>query len=552
MEQRTTLVLEDTEKHGQSVKRFRSLCDMHRIPFGGATNLTNLVHSVKDDRRFAMDFWAMVGDMSVQERGSLSDSEMLGVIAEGSTGLAVTALPETEKVALAELRNLLAGMDVESPVLPDPISAPENILIPEAPFVSHEEPSVLQSNGGSTSRRKGDTSEMSSARESISDALLRLERMSRELRDQLVVIEQVKRSDSSSEIQEADEIQDAEKTVEETSIERIEEPAVVRIQEAPVPTVLTTEKDESSSDETAPEPTSMTFAEEPAPHTPHVDQRIASDHVPPSPSVKEQEVFAPRSVGSLSRRGLAPPADVDDDPSIVVPLAAYAETNPRSIAFRILAVALILAAIGTVWFIVNRGYAQSLMSRSSTFAGEKLALFRQEIHNLTADTPTPAPAKQPEATTTHQTSPMPQPQTKIAPQPAPPQAPPPQPAPKSAPPPANTHPHSSAPVSREQPAPLDARNATRVSSSVMEENLLVSRVPIYPDGARAMRLEGTVTVEAVISESGAVRYARAVSGDPRLRAAAEEAVAKWRYKPYSLNGRAAEVVTNVRVSFRLR
>jgi TonB family protein len=86
----------------------------------------------------------------------------------------------------------------------------------------------------------------------------------------------------------------------------------------------------------------------------------------------------------------------------------------------------------------------------------------------------------------------------------------------------------------------------------MEENLLVSRVPIYPDGARAMRLEGTVTVETVISESGAVRYARAVSGDPRLRAAAEEAVAKWRYKPYSLNGRAAEVVTNVRVSFRLR
>jgi TonB family protein len=546
MEQRTTLVLEDTEKHGQSVKRFRSLCDMHRIPFGGATNLTNLVHSVKDDRRFAMDFWAMVGDLSAQERGSLSDSEIIGVITEGSTGLAVTALPETEKVALGELRNLLAGMDVESPVLPDPIAAPENTLTPEASFASHEEPSASQSNGDSTSRRKGDTTEMSTARESISDALLRLERMSRELRDQLVVIEQVKRSDNLSEIQ------DAEKIVDETSIEKIEEPAVIKIQEAPVPTVLTNEKDESTADETESQMTSMTFVEEPAPHTAQVDQRIAS-HVPPSPSVKEQEVFAPRSVGSLSRRGLAPPADVDDDPSIVVPLAAYAEDNPRTIAFRALAVALLLAVIGTVWFMVNRGDAQSLMSRSSIFAREKLALFRQEIHNLTSDTPTPAPAKQPEAATTQQASPTPQHQTEVAPQPAPPEAAPSQTNPKIALPPAvNTHPNASQPVVREQSAPLDTRNAVRVSSSVMEENLLVSRVPIYPDGARAMRLEGTVTVETVISESGAVRYARAISGDPRLRAAAEEAVAKWRYKPYSLNGRAAEVVTNVRVSFRLR
>lgn len=546
MGQRTTLVLEDTEKHGQAVKRFRSLCDMHRIPFGGATNLTDLVHSLKDDRHFAMDFWAMVGDMSAQERGSLSNAEMLEVIAEGSTGLAMTALPETEKIALGELRDLLAGVDIESPVLPDPIAAPEDTLTPEAPSFGHEEPSPLQSNGGSTSRRKGDTTEMSTARVSISDALLRLEQMSRELRDQLVVADQVKRADSSSEIQ------SAEKPVEETSIERIEEPAVIRIQEAPVPVVLTTEKDESSSNETASQRTSTTFAERPAPHAPRVDQKIASDYVAPSPPVKEQQVFAPRSAGSLSRRGLAPPADVDDDPSIVVPLAAYAEDNPRTIAFRILAAVLLLAVIGTVWFMVNRGYAQSLMSRSSTFAREKLTLFRQEIHNLTADTPTPAPAKQPEPTPTHQTSPISQPQTKIAPPPELPQAAPSQPAPKTASPPANTNPHASTPAAREQPAPPDERNAIRVSSSVMEGNLLVSRVPIYPETARAMRLEGTVVVETMISESGAVRYAHAISGDPRLRAAAEEAVTKWRYKPYILNGRAVEVVTNARVGFRLR
>ncbi len=102
---------------------------------------------------------------------------------------------------------------------------------------------------------------------------------------------------------------------------------------------------------------STTFAERSTPQVQHVDQKIASDSVPPSHPVKEQQVFAPRSVGSLSRRGLAPPADVDDDPSIVVPLAAYAEDNPRTIAFRILAAVLLLVVIGTVWFMVNRGYA---------------------------------------------------------------------------------------------------------------------------------------------------------------------------------------------------
>lgn len=85
----------------------------------------------------------------------------------------------------------------------------------------------------------------------------------------------------------------------------------------------------------------------------------------------------------------------------------------------------------------------------------------------------------------------------------------------------------------------------------MEENLVASRVPIYPDNARAMRIEGPVVVETMITKSGTVAYARAISGDPSLRTAAEAAVSKWRYKPYTHNGRAVDVVTQVRLVFRL-
>jgi TonB family protein len=94
-------------------------------------------------------------------------------------------------------------------------------------------------------------------------------------------------------------------------------------------------------------------------------------------------------------------------------------------------------------------------------------------------------------------------------------------------------------------------DAVRVPAAVMEANLISSRVPVYPDAARAMEIEGTVVVEAVISRTGAVDYARAISGDSHLRAAAEEAVMKWRYKPYLLNGVPVEAATQVRVTFRL-
>ena len=94
--------------------------------------------------------------------------------------------------------------------------------------------------------------------------------------------------------------------------------------------------------------------------------------------------------------------------------------------------------------------------------------------------------------------------------------------------------------------------AVRVPASVMEGNLLSSRVPVYPEDARAMGIEGPVEVEAVISRAGVVEYARALSGDPRLRAAAEDAVMRWRYKPYLINGTPVQAVTQVRLNFRLR
>jgi protein TonB len=88
-------------------------------------------------------------------------------------------------------------------------------------------------------------------------------------------------------------------------------------------------------------------------------------------------------------------------------------------------------------------------------------------------------------------------------------------------------------------------------SRMMEGNLIHRVQPEYPLLARQARIEGAVVLQAVISRDGAIENLRVVSGHPLLVRAAADAVRQWRYRPYSLNGEAVEVETQVTVIFRL-
>lgn len=94
----------------------------------------------------------------------------------------------------------------------------------------------------------------------------------------------------------------------------------------------------------------------------------------------------------------------------------------------------------------------------------------------------------------------------------------------------------------------------RLSAGVAEGFLIRSPRPSYPDLALQARVEGTVVLEAVISEEGRIRpeTVRIVAGHPILARAASAAVLDWRYEPYRLNGQPVEVVTTITVSYRLR
>ena len=89
-------------------------------------------------------------------------------------------------------------------------------------------------------------------------------------------------------------------------------------------------------------------------------------------------------------------------------------------------------------------------------------------------------------------------------------------------------------------------------SKGLTEGVLVRKIdPIYPPLARTMRLEGAVKLQATVAEDGTVRDVKVVSGPPMLAHAAQEAVTRWRYRPFLLNGKPVAMRTEIKVDFKL-
>lgn len=80
-----------------------------------------------------------------------------------------------------------------------------------------------------------------------------------------------------------------------------------------------------------------------------------------------------------------------------------------------------------------------------------------------------------------------------------------------------------------------------VSGGVLNGKATSLPKPAYPAAARAVKASGSVSVQVLISESGSVISASAVSGHPLLRAAAESAARGAHFSPTMLSGQAVKV-----------
>lgn len=86
---------------------------------------------------------------------------------------------------------------------------------------------------------------------------------------------------------------------------------------------------------------------------------------------------------------------------------------------------------------------------------------------------------------------------------------------------------------------------------VQQPRLIRQVDPQYPQSALMARIQGVVIIEAVTDIYGRVSRTRIISGHPLLKNAALEAVSKWIYEPYIINGIPKPVVFTVTVNFRL-
>lgn len=89
------------------------------------------------------------------------------------------------------------------------------------------------------------------------------------------------------------------------------------------------------------------------------------------------------------------------------------------------------------------------------------------------------------------------------------------------------------------------------SAGIMAANLISSPTPAYPAEASEAKVEGEVTINALVGKDGNVLIARVVSGPPLLREAALKAVEKWQYHPYLVSGKPVTIATTAIIDFEL-
>jgi TonB family protein len=631
------------------VRKFRSICDRHGVPFGSHKYLHGFIHTLAENKHFATEFWAFTGKLSSRDEGQLSDEHMLAVIVEGIAGDDVPDAPDAVdelKSVANQLASLLAGANVHSPlrksVEPIPFPRPELDSQPAASGVTPRDAGELPVRASSSRVvfiSEAVDREAGPARSSpppLSSSHPRAAFLS-ELADGEAApasSSPLRPSSSHPRATFLSELADGEAAPVSSLPFRLSSshsrasfiPEVVDGEAAPafsLPSTLPSAPPaapnaEVVDDEVAP-PSSLLLPStlpSPPPAAPDAEA-VVSETAPPSPhtmSIELQEalrrlqlsnlelkqqlveinekmsrletppenltakgasskVTTPESVertttprveqSALEHAGKSKPFAQPKaspapellasaylgkwtEPPTPAVLRPYADHNgPRDI-LRYAAILLVL--VGGAFLMQQ--YGTPLQNWSSPLRHRLQAAIANQLEvNVAKETratePAPAPAgagvlgffRDPPASR---------------------DTPPPAPSEQAAPTtPRESQPGSQGSISSRAESPLatalrsvfsgDNSGAVSVDAAVMQNNLIRSRAPAYPAAARADHVEGPVVAMAIISKSGAVQDVDVIEGDPLLRRAAVEAIYKWRYRPYRLNGKPVKAATTITV-----
>jgi protein TonB len=102
------------------------------------------------------------------------------------------------------------------------------------------------------------------------------------------------------------------------------------------------------------------------------------------------------------------------------------------------------------------------------------------------------------------------------------------------------------------PAPVAKPKPRVVHKRVLNGEAISLPKPPYPPLARQMRIQGTVTVQVLVDESGKVISAKIVSGNPALVHAAQKAALEARFSPTTLSDQPVKVSGVITYNFVLQ
>ncbi len=92
----------------------------------------------------------------------------------------------------------------------------------------------------------------------------------------------------------------------------------------------------------------------------------------------------------------------------------------------------------------------------------------------------------------------------------------------------------------------------RISAALAQAYLREGAAPSYPLLSEHARIEGTVVIQALIGVNGRPLQTTIVSTPSKdLATSAIDAIRQWTYRPYLVNGEPAEIVTEIKMQFRL-
>jgi TonB family protein len=501
--------LQKPERFDLYVRKFRATCVMHGVQTGSSADLLGFLQRLMADRHLSMDFWKLVGKLSNREDGELSDEQMLAVVVEGITGAEIPEQAGELTQPLNDLRALLAGVDVQG-------YGPSQVEL--APF-PHNDAGSNQSDGEWRTRA-------AESPQSIPDSQAGFtpEPVSGE----------------------ADHLPQLPPTSPPQPNEAHARSELITLVEQYFGNIDEIESHVIGSHEKL---------------APMVDAPSATTH----PSFDELAAEAPedpnlKPIGS-ARLVLEPSAPTAEDPFVAKRGDSANRppqedrTQPEGYGRASLWLLLVLIVCGTVF--AGYRFRAPLLRQISAGTHEKTGATNSSGSTAPEATPQAQPSHEPAQSSPQSASTPPSavadavktrtPAASVGSQTAEGEVD----ASKSR----KATTGSMAIQDEQTPANgisnADLSGAIRVAPAVMEANLFISRVPAYPENAKIAGVEGSVVMQAIISKDGTVKRVQVIQGDSRLRSAAAEAVYKWRYRPYLLNGRPVDVATTITVDFDL-